>query len=82
MASSGSASTDHLLTNADLDLPYDITFTPGAQPCEACVRDDFLSLTRQKLVLTRFVGEGFADPGAKDGHETPSARTIAEYWAK
>ena len=70
------------LTNADLDLPYDITFTQNVQPYQIAVHEDFLDLTRAKINLTRFVKEDFDDPAAKDGPEIHSAREIGEYWAK
>jgi hypothetical protein len=81
MASAPPFPGDDILTNADFDLPYDISFTPDVQPYKISVHEDFLTLTRTKLASARFVNDAFDDPGSKNRAEVHSARTIADYWA-
>ncbi|RFU82091.1 juvenile hormone epoxide hydrolase 2 [Trichoderma arundinaceum] len=73
------------LTEEDLRLTFNATYTDAVAPFRISVKQDFLDQTRLKASLTRFVETEYQPPNNEpeftDGPPTHAARTIASHWA-
>ncbi|KAK4083916.1 uncharacterized protein Triagg1_1578 [Trichoderma aggressivum f. europaeum] len=72
------------LTDEDLNLTFNATYTDTVNPFKVSVKQAFVEQTRLKASLTRFVDTEFQpndQPEFTDGPPAHSAKTIASHWA-
>ncbi|KAL7935542.1 Alpha/Beta hydrolase protein [Trichoderma chlorosporum] len=85
MASQDKARQPLSLTDEDLNLTFNATFTDSVLPFRVSVKHGFVDQTRLKASLTRFIDTEFQPPNDQpeytDGPPTHAAKTIASHWA-
>lgn len=69
------------LSEHDLNLNFQAKFTDEILPFSISVSEDFLSLTKLKVSLTRFVDDQ-KQPDHEDGPPRHAAEAIAKYWSE
>ncbi|KAL7790692.1 Alpha/Beta hydrolase protein [Trichoderma afarasin] len=84
MASQDTLRQPLTLTDEDLNLTFNATYTDTVNPFKISVKQAFVEQTRLKASLTRFIDTEFQPPNDQpeftDGPPTLAAKTIASHW--